>query len=211
MFTILTTIWFLHIAATVTPGTNTLLVAQLAAGSSYPCAIFAAVGVAVGSAIWAVFAVLGVNFIFSVFPVLRLALQIAGGLYLLYIAFRLWSSVSTSTVAGAKLLTPVAAFRLGVLTNFTNPKAAMFFGSIFSACFPASPAPALLVAAVLVVFVNALCWYALLALVFGRGSVRATYMRKRRVLDKVAGVVFGALGLRFLLMSLREAGTKTAA
>lgn len=204
MLSILTTVWLLHLVATMTPGTNTLLVTQLAASNCGSAAGFAAVGVALGSALWALLAVAGVNLIFTAFPVLRISLQVAGALYLLYLATRLWSSGGISATAAAESVAPVAAMRLGLLTNFTNPKAALFFGSVFSACFPADPSAALLAAAVGVVFVNALCWYGLLAHLFSREPVRLAYLRQRRMAGKVAGVVLGALGLRFLLLSLRE-------
>jgi threonine efflux protein len=205
MLSTLTTLWLVHLAATATPGANTLLVTQLAAGDRGPGAIFAAFGVAVGSALWAALAVLGVGIVFHAFPVLRLSLQVIGGLYLLYVAARLWSSGSMGPAIEAGSISPRAAFRLGLLTNFTNPKAALFFGSVFSACFPANPAPALLAAAVALVFCNALAWYVLLARVFSRDAVRSAYLRQRRAAGKVAGIVLGALGLRVLLGSLREA------
>ena len=85
MLSILLTIWFLHVAAMMSPGANVLLVSQLAASDRARGAVFAALGVTVGAAIWALCAVLGVNAVFQVFPGLRLALQVAGGLYLLYV------------------------------------------------------------------------------------------------------------------------------
>lgn len=205
MLTTLTTIWLLHLAATITPGTNTLLVSQLAAAHRGPDAAFAALGVAVGSALWATLAVLGVNLVFTAFPWLRIGLQVAGALYLLYLAARLWASGSPSTPLVSESVSPVAAFRLGLLTNFTNPKAALFFGSVFSASFPSTPHPTLLVAAVGLVFLNALCWYGLLAHLFSRDMVRDAYLRQQRIAGKVAGAVLGALGVRLLHLSFREA------
>ncbi|MGH8804289.1 MAG: LysE family transporter, partial [Polaromonas sp.] len=92
MFSILISIWFLHLAAMVSPGANVFLVSQLAASDRTRSAVFAALGVTLGAGLWATFAVLGVNAVFEAFPRLRLALQIAGGLYLLYVASRLWRS-----------------------------------------------------------------------------------------------------------------------
>jgi threonine efflux protein len=205
MLSILIAIWLLHVIATVTPGANTLLIAQLAASDRSSSAVFAAIGVAMGSAVWAALAVLGVNIVFAAFPALRITLQVAGGLYLLYLATRLWSSGNTGNNMATESFLPVAAFYRGVLTNFTNPKAALFFGGVFSACFPADPPDALLMASVLVIFVNALCWYALLAYLFSRQPVREAYLRKRNMVGKVAGVTLGGIGLRFLLLALRDA------
>lgn len=205
MYSILIAVWLLHIVATITPGANTLLVAQLAASNLRKSAMFAALGVAVGSASWAAFAVLGVNIIFIAFPVLRLSLQIVGGLYLLYLATRLWRYGTSTTHIEDNLVLPGAAFRLGLLTNFTNPKAALFFGSVFSACLPSNPDTGLRVAVVAVIFFNALCWYSLVAHLFSRESVRLAYLRRQRAVAKVAGIVLGALGCRFLFLSFQEA------
>lgn len=205
MFSILISIWFLHLAAMVSPGANVLLVSQLAASDRTRSAVFAALGVTLGAGLWATFAVLGVNAVFEAFPRLRLALQIAGGLYLLYVASRLWRSNGAALGGSTKSVSSFAAFRLGLLTNITNPKSALFFGSVFAASFPADPGPVLQVSAVAMIVVNVLCWHTLLAFTFSLARVRSAYSRQRRIADRVGAVVVGALGLRLLVASLREA------
>lgn len=198
-------IWFLHVGVLLSPGANVLLVAQLAASDRARSATYAALGVTLGAAIWSGCAVLGVHAFFQAFPQLRLALQIAGGLYLLYVASRLWRSGSAALDARSESLTRFAAFRLGFLTNITNPKAALFFGSVFAASFPAEPTAALQVSAVVMVVVNALCWHVLLAYLFSRGKVRAAYSKSRGTANRVASAIVGALGLGLLVATVREA------
>jgi threonine efflux protein len=205
MLSILITIWFLHVAAMMSPGANVLLVSQLAASDRARSAVFAALGVTVGAAIWALCAVLGVNAVFQVFPGLRLVLQVAGGLYLLYVASRLWRSGGLALGDGGPSVSSAAAFRLGFLTNITNPKSALFFGSVFAASFPAAPSHALQAAAVVMIVTNALCWHTLLAYLFSRERVRLAYARTRGTADRIASVAVGALGLGLLAASLREA------
>jgi threonine/homoserine/homoserine lactone efflux protein len=205
MLSALIGIWLLHVAVLLSPGANVLIVSQLAASDRARSAAFAALGVTIGAGIWATCAVLGVNAFFQIFPRLRLALQIAGGLYLLYVASRLWRANTTSVKGHATSVSPLAAFRLGLLTNLTNPKAALFFGSVFAASFPAEPSSLLQVLAVTMVVVNALCWHILLAYLFSRERVRAAYSRTRNIANRVASVVIGALGLGLLVASLREA------
>lgn len=205
MLSTLLGIWFLHVAALLSPGANVLLVSQLAASDRARSAAFAAMGVTVGACIWASCAVLGVHAFFQAFPQLRLALQIAGGLYLLHVASRLWRSNSMALNGRATSASALAAFRLGFLTNITNPKAALFFGSVFAASFPAEPGLLLQVSAVAMVVVNALCWHLLLAYMFSRERVRSAYSRTRHVANRIASVIVGALGLGLLAASLREA------
>ncbi|WP_431099454.1 LysE family transporter [Polaromonas aquatica] len=205
MLPILITIWFLHVAAMMSPGANVLLVSQLAASDRARSAVFAALGVTAGAAIWSVCAVLGVNAVFQVFPGLRLALQVAGGLYLLYVASRLWRSGAAALGNSGPTVSSLAAFRLGFLTNITNPKSALFFGSVFAASFPAEPSGVLQTAAVAMIVLNALCWHMLLAYLFSRERVRTAYSRTRNVANRVASVAVGTLGLGLLAASVREA------
>ena len=205
MLSILITIWFLHVAAMMSPGANVLLVSQLAASDRARSAAFAALGVTAGAAIWALCAVLGVNAIFKMFPGLRLALQVAGGLYLLYVASRLWRSGGVALGNTGPTVSAPAAFRLGFLTNITNPKSALFFGSVFAASFPAAPGAGLQAAAVAMIIINALCWHMLLAYLFSRERVRLAYSRSRGIANRMAAAAVGALGLGLLVTSLREA------
>jgi threonine efflux protein len=205
MLSTFVTIWILHVAAMLSPGPNVLLVSQLAASDRGRSAVFAALGVAFGATLWATCAVLGVHVVFVAFPGLRLALQVAGGAYLLYVAVRLWRSNGAALDGRASSVSSSAAFRRGFLTNITNPKVALFFGSIFATSFPAAPSPILQVSVVAMVALNAACWHALLAYLFSRERVRAAYSRTRDVGNRIASVTMGALGLSLLVTSLREA------
>jgi threonine/homoserine/homoserine lactone efflux protein len=205
MFSTLAAIWLLHVVALITPGANVLLVSQLAASDRARCAVYAALGVTVGAAMWSSAAVLGVHTVFEVFPRFRIALQIAGAAYLLYIATRLWRAPAVPGGDAARSTSPWAAVRLGLFTNATNPKSALFFGSVFSASLPAQPSSLLLTSAVALVIFNALCWHVLLAYLFSRQRVRSAYAAQRRLLNRVAGTLAAGLGASLLTNSIREA------
>ena len=205
MLATLGTIWFLHVAALLTPGANVLLVSHLSASGRTRTAALAAIGVTAGAAIWSSAAVLGVNALFVAFPTLRLLLQVIGALYLLYIASRLWRSSASSPLTQPPAPSAAAAFRLGLLTNLSNPKSALFFGSVFSTALPAHPSSTLLAVAVALVVANALCWHLLLAYLFSRKAIRLGYAHSAGCFARLASVIVGALGLSLLVASLREA------
>lgn len=204
MSTTLLTIALLHWLVLVTPGANVLLVSQLAAGGQRRSAFFAGLGVTTVAVTWALLALLGVNAVFAAMPQLRLALQVAGGIYLGYVAVRLWRSASASDGEPAALLAPGAAFRLGFLTNIMNPKSALFFGSVFASALPPDPGASLLAWTVGLVFANALAWHSFLAMAFSHPRVQAAYARQRRGLNRVAGAIVGALSLRLLATAAAE-------
>ncbi|MEQ6437784.1 LysE family transporter [Comamonas sp. w2-DMI] len=92
-------------------------------------------------------------------PTLRVVVQCAGGLYLFYVAVRLWRSQQIDATGAADGVSPLAAFRMGFLTNILNPKSALFFGSVFATALPSNPSAELLAASVALVLVNALVWH----------------------------------------------------
>ena len=208
MIATLGTIWLLHVVVLITPGMNMLLVSQFAAGERTRSAVFAAFGVALGTLMWSGSALLGVHTVFKVLPQARLALQLAGACYLLYVAFRLWRSPGTQSGATLSVVADRAAFRIGFLTNASNPKTALFFGSIFAAAFPAQPGAGLMVLAMVMVVGNALLWHLLLAFLFSRPRIRSLYARQSRLLTRLAAGAAAAMGLgltrQFLLEARRD-------
>jgi threonine efflux protein len=194
----------LHWVVLVTPGPNVLVVSNIAAGGSRKAACAAAIGVALVTGVWATLAVLGVHAVFAAHSVLRLALQIAGGLYLLHVATRLWRSGAGTGDAQATALAPMAAFRLGFFTNITNPKSALFFGSVFATALPAEPPALLLAAAWALVLLNSLGWHLFLALAFSQRTVQGAYARWRTALNRLAGAMVGLFGLRLLATAAGE-------
>ena len=201
----LVTVGLLHWIALVVPGANVLVVSNLAASHARRPAIFAALGITLVAAIWATLAVLGVNAVFAAHPHLRIVVQAAGGLYLIYLAARLWRSGAAPEAGAATTLSPLAAFRLGFLTNITNPKSALFFGSVFATALPNDPAPGLLVAVVTLAVLNALCWHLFLAFAFSHPRVRASYARRRAVFSRLAGLLIGTFGARLVVAAAVEA------
>jgi threonine efflux protein len=199
----LLTVWLLHVAALVTPGANVLLVSGLAAGGDRRGATFAAVGVTLGAVVWSTAAVLGVSALFLKAPGARLALQAAGAGYLILIAARMWRAGS-STAKPAGRLGRGQALRAGLLTNLGNPKAALFFGSLFTAALPAHPPATLILACILLVAANALAWHLLLAFLFSRPAVERGHASRRVALSRVASGVVAAIGTSLLLATLDE-------
>ena len=192
----------LHLVAMASPGPNVLLVAQTAMARSRPCALAAAAGVASGAALLATAAVLGLSVVFRQVAWLHLVLQLAGAVYLVILGAQIWRS------ARQPLPAPEGAsageglwrwFRRGLLTNLTNPKAAVFYGSILAtALAPELPAWAR-IAAVALIAVNALWWHSAIAVLFARPRARRLYGRGKRVVDRVVGAALAAFGIQLAL------------
>jgi threonine/homoserine/homoserine lactone efflux protein len=201
MFRTLAAVWLLHLAALLTPGANVLLVSHLAAGGDRRAAACAAAGVAIGAGIWSCAAGLGVGALFAGLPASRLVLQLMGAAYLIHAGIRIRRDPSPPGTAPVRL-SRRRALQAGLLTNLSNPKAALFFGGIFTAVLPAHPGGALLLASVALVLANAMAWHLLLALLFSRRRVQAAFAARRLAVSRVAGAVLCAFGASLLVSAL---------
>lgn len=210
MISTLLTIGFLHWLVLLLPGANFLLVGQLAASGKRACACAAAFGVTTVTFTWATLAILGIGLIFNAHPAWRQALQVAGGVYLCHLGWKLWRSQGmTANTAGIQL-SNWAAFRLGFITNILNPKTALFFGSVFATALPANASLVLVASAVVLVYLNALVWHLFLAVAFSHPRVQVVYDDNMALFSKLAGVLVGAFGAKLILSTLQEFRAKVA-
>jgi len=204
MLATLLPIALLHWAVLLVPGFNFILIGQLAAGDTRSKALAAVAGMTSATLAWALLAVMGVGVIFAAHPALRQVAQLAGGLYLLQLAYKLWGSRHQPRSEGERLLSHAGAFRAGFMTSILNPKIALFYGSVFATAMPAQPSLMLSASAVLLVFANSVVWHGSLALVLSQPMVQRAYLRNFRRLNQLSSLVVGAFGLRLLASTAQE-------
>lgn len=198
---ILIAVALVHMVVLVIPGPDVLLVSQTAVARSRRAALFAGAGVVTGIAAWALLALLGIGILFQNFAWIHGVIRVAGGAYLLYMAYQLWRSSFGPNTGHAPIITPLGdwkAYRSGLLTNLANPKAAIFFGSVFSSVVPAHSSASLRVGVFAVILGLSLVWFALVALGMSTAPLQARYLRAKRSIDRVAGTLMAGFGTLLL-------------
>ena len=189
----------LHLLMAMLPGPNTLLVMHLAASGSRRAGLAAAAGVALGSAIWVIVALLGLAVLMARAGELYRLLQLAGALYLIYVGFRMvLAGLRRPAGEGGPSLRASGRAPLlrGLATTLANPKSAVFWSSVFLVALPAQAPAWFAPAIVAVVTVQAFAWYGFCAVAGSTGPARAAYARFGRRLDLLAGGVMLLLGGR---------------
>jgi threonine efflux protein len=88
------------------------------------------------------------------------------------------------------------AFRLGLFTDLSNPKAAAFFTSLFAVAFPAEAGFEIKLVTIAIVGAIAGAWYGLIAMTVSLAPFARLYARGRRALEAAAGLMFIGLGAR---------------
>jgi threonine/homoserine/homoserine lactone efflux protein len=184
--------------AVVSPGPNFLLVSQLALSGRARLGMRAAAGIAAGSTLWAMLAMGGIATLLAHFAWIHTAIRLAGAAYLFWFGIKLLLSARAGDGSASRLVsiptTGWGAFRSGLFTNLTNPKAGAFWTSVFGSIFPAHAPAWLFVATAVMVPCISGGWYVVMSLVFGSERVQRRYVALRRPIDAVCGAILLGLG-----------------
>lgn len=185
------------LAAMAVPGPALLFALRQSVAGGLRTGIATGAGLGLVAALWTGTALLGLGAVFALVPWAYLALKLVGALYLLWIAVTLWRDarkpVADTAHPGAR------AFLGGALVNLANPKSVLFAASVLVVIFPQDMTLADKALIVLDHFVIELSVYSGFAALLSSPPARAGYLRLKPVIDRIAAVILGALGLRLLL------------
>jgi len=201
--------WTAYFIAVVSPGPATLALAATSMTSGRAAGVSLALGVYTGSFIWACLTSLGLAAILAAYAGVLTILKIVGGLYLLWLAWKSFRSAMTPNALhlaalANKELTRRQLYFKGLMLHLTNPKAILFFGSLYSFGVPGDATVgdlALIVAAVGLQSAIVLHGYAIL---FSNPLVVGGYLKLRRWFDGVFAAAFGYAGYKILSAKLQS-------
>ncbi len=189
--------------AVVSPGPSLVVVARSSVAYSRAAGLWTALGLGVGTLVWAAAAMFGLQILLTQLPALYTAMKIAGALYLFYLAFMLWrhagAPLEIQTKSGAAdRPQPWRHFSKGLFTQLANPKVAVFFGSILVSLLPPdTPIWVYLVLLPIFVFLE-IAWYSAVAVAISHDRLKNGYLRFKPKIDRVTGTVLGGLGVRLV-------------
>jgi len=190
------------LAGAVSPGASFILVCRTAMVKSRSAGLASALGMGAGGAIFAVLALAGLAALLTAVPAVHVGLKIGGGLYLMYLAFRIWGGARQPLAMGAGDAalgsTNGKVFWVALATQLSNPKTAIVYSSIFSAFLPSMPSLGLILVLVPGVFLVEFGWYAMVAVFFSLARPRQAYLSSKTTIDRIVALVLGALGARLL-------------
>ena len=187
----------------MSPGPNILAIMGTSMSEGRPSGVALALGVANGSFCWAMLTAVGLSALLASYAVALTAIKIAGGLYLLWLAYKSFRAaasrhdIQAGTLSGAGK-SPLDYYLRGLTIQMTNPKAALSWIAIISLGLEVG-APGW-VAAVVVVGTTTLsvlihCIY---AVAFSTQPMVRLYAKARRWIQGVLGAFFAFAGIKLL-------------
>ena len=196
----LATIAGVYLMAVASPGPNFFMISQQSMAGQRAMAVRIALGVAIGSATWALLAMAGVAAVLANAGWAFAAIRLAGATYLIWFGIKLLrASRSPVPAMATPVLAASRALRTGVITSLTNPKSGAFWTSVFASLFPAHAPGWMFAATLATIAVMSAAWHVGIALVFASAGVQARYRPLRRRIDAVCGVFLVGLGARLAI------------
>jgi threonine/homoserine/homoserine lactone efflux protein len=185
------------------PGPSFVMVARTAVAASRADGLSAAFGMGIGGLGFAGVSLLGLHGVLLAVPTVYLALKALGGLYLAWLGVRIWRGAArplalTPAAPGGRPRSALRSFGLGLSTQASNPKTAIWYASVFAAFLPPAPSLGFDAAIAAIVFLIETGWYTLVALALSAEHPRQLYLRFKPVVDRTAGAVVLGLGLKLV-------------
>ena len=200
------TVALVHLLAVASPGPDFAIVLRESVSNGRHAGIWTALGVGSGILLHVGYCLLGIGLIVSQSIVLFNLLKWLAAAYLIYIGIRALQArpadPASSELAPLATRSPRAAFVRGFVTNGLNPKATLFFLSLFTLVI--SPQTPLLVQAGygLYLALATAVWFCAVALLFSQARVRRGFVRLGHWFDRLMGAVLVGLGIKVAFSEL---------
>jgi RhtB (resistance to homoserine/threonine) family protein len=187
------TIFSLHMLALISPGPDYALITQTALVSTRRHALWTALGLATGVWFHILYSLFGIALIIASSPLAYDVVRYLGAAYLMYLGVKSFrSKPGAAEPPSHKKFSrnDFIAYKQGVLCNMLNPKAMLFFLSVFTVVV--DPNTPLWVQSLygLQMSISTFAWFAWLAIMISHPSFKRRLTHWQAHIGKIMGVVF---------------------
>ncbi len=200
-----------HLMAVASPGPDFAIVLRYAVRFGRPQALAASLGIGSAILLHVTWSLVGIAVLIQTTPWLFKVLSLAAAAYLAYIGLMALRSKAPAhpeqVIAGsAEDAVPTAgkAFIAGFITNGINPKATLFFLSLFAVIIsPVTPLSYKVIYGVYMAVATA-AWFCLLSAVLTHTKIRGFLLLKGYWFDRAMGLLLLALAMHLLVSSFNS-------
>ena len=201
------TIVVAHALAVASPGPDFALVLRQSLAHGRRTAVWSSIGIGCGLSIHIGYCILGLGYFLKNSDVALTTVKYLGAAYLVWVGVQaLRAKARTGDVdlaAGATAPTDGAAWTTGFLVNVLNPKAALFFISLFPLAVSVTTPKLVQVGYGVWMTLATVAWFSFVSVVFTREDVRRRFLRHGHWIDRALGVVFIGFAVSLVFAKLR--------
>lgn len=206
VWTELITLLGVHILGLVSPGPDFIVTVKQSLSSGKRAGYWTALGIGVGCMVHMTYCIVGVGFIITQSILALNILKYVGAAYLVYIGIKALRSKANSAEAiqaEQHAQTKWQSFRIGLLTNLLNPKATLFFLSLFTIVMKPGTSMSTQFSYALIMAGVAVIWFMLVSTVLTIAPIQKRFQRYQHWIDRTLGVVLIALGAKVATAHLK--------
>lgn len=198
-------ITLLVMMATISPGPDFAIVVKNSLSFSRMSGVFTALGVSAGILFHASYCILGLSIIVSQSTLIFSLIKYIGATYLIYIGIK--SVISRNHViqdvssVSTRLLGKMKVFQQGFLCNALNPKAILFFISLFTIVIKPDTHLFVQVAYAFEIALISFIWFSGLSVFLTHETMLSRMRMSQAIIAKVMGSFLVIFGVRMLALA----------
>lgn len=186
----------------ISPGPDFIVVTQHSLQHGKKSGVYTALGIALGCLVHVSYCVIGIGIIVSKSVLAFNIIKYLGAAYLIYLGCKgLFSRASTTSTlssipTASKALSSSKAMARGFWVNVLNPKATLFFLSVFSQVIDPETPRAVQALFGIEFSLISFIWFGTLAWILTHDSLKQKLTSSQKYIDKMLGGALVALGLK---------------
>jgi RhtB (resistance to homoserine/threonine) family protein len=199
-FLILASALFLALLA---PGPDFAMILKQSITYGKRASIVSSIGIGLGISVHVIYTILGIGLIISKSIILFNVIKYLGAMYLIYIGYKSLKSKGMQLHTDVRSITneisDMKSFMIGFLCNALNPKATLFFLSIFTVVVSIdTPMYIQALYGIFCIFAT-MFWFIGTSLILSQRRIREFFNSFGKWFDRVVGVVLITLGIKVAL------------
>jgi len=194
--------------STLSPGQDFAIITRNTLKYSRRIGYYTVFGLGIITFLHTLMAVFGLSALIAHYPDALALIKTAGALYLIYLGTGFIKNAQNLNPVQNKLelksnISPAQAFKMGAIANLLNVEAIIAFVSVFALFMPVETALWIKVLTCVVLTINTVIWYSLVARLFSVNSVQVFLQTRMKKIEQVIGIILVFLGYKNL-MSVRS-------
>lgn len=195
------TVAIIHLLAVISPGPDFAMTVKNSLSFGRKAGIYTAIGMGLGIGIHVIYSLIGIGFIISQSIIIFNIIKYLGAAYLIYIGIKSLRSKPSNALEyeidnNKKNLSNIEALYAGFLTNVLNPKATLFFLSLFTQVInPETPLFIQTLYGAEMMIATAV-WFSVLATFFSHKVFRNKIIKIKHHIERVLGAALILLGIK---------------
>jgi RhtB (resistance to homoserine/threonine) family protein len=187
----------------MSPGPDFVIVTQHSLQQGKKSGLYTALGISLGCLVHVSYCVIGIGVIVANSVIAFNVIKYLGAAYLIFLGIKVLISRTEdpllqkgATRSPRKILSSWGALKRGFLVNILNPKATLFFLSVFSQVISSQTPQAIQALYGLELSLISFIWFGSLACILTHDSLKTKLTSAQKYLDKMLGGFLVALGLK---------------